>query len=111
MSTPQPVHVQITGSATTFYTAWVGTVPLPSRAMLVSLDLTNTNATDSVVDVWYENAAGSTLRYFAKSLTVPAGGTASYRGMQSIDTVSDKFRAQCTSGTSVDAVGTVIENA
>ncbi len=79
--------------------------------MLVSLDLTNTNATDSVVDVWHENAAGSTLRYFAKGITVPANGTASWRGMVTIDTVSEKWRAQCTTGTSVDAVGTVVENA
>lgn len=79
--------------------------------MLISLDLTNTNATDSIVDVWYENAAGSTLRYLAKSMTVPANSTASWRGMHVIDTISDKWRAQVTTGTSVDALGSVVENA
>jgi len=77
--------------------------------MLVSLDLTNTTSNDITVDVWWESADGLTVRYFGKSISVPAGGAASYRGIVTLSNVSEKIRA-LASLAGVQAVGTVMES-
>lgn len=108
MTTPQPINVAILGTATTLYTAFIGGGA--TRAMLVSLNLANTTVSDITVNVWYENAAGSTLVYLDKPITVPALGSAWWKGMAVINTISDKWRAQA-SAVGVDCTGTVMENA
>jgi len=106
-STPQTINAAVLASATDLYTAFVGAA---TRAMLVSLDLCNTTTSDVTIDVWYEASGGGTLRYFAKTFTVPAHGSITWRGMQVINAAGDKWRAQA-SATGVDALGAVIENA
>src|SRR3989304_10344602 len=99
-STPQPIKAAILTSATTLYTAFVG----GTRAMLVSLDLCNTTTADITVDCWvYDDSAAATF-YFADDLVVPAKGTASWRGMITLDGTSDLIRAQA-SATGVNANG------
>jgi hypothetical protein len=107
-TTPQPIHAAILTSNTTLYTAFVGGGA--TRAMLVFLILTNTTSADITVDVFWENAAGSTTRLIADDINVPAKGTETFRGIVSIDTSSEKIRA-IASAVGVDAVGTVMENA
>ena len=105
-STPNPIKAAVAVSNTTLYTAFVGAA---TRAMLVALDFCNTTAADITIDVFFENAAASVTRYFGKGVVVPANGVASWRGMQVIDTASDKWRA-IASATGVDCTGTVVEN-
>lgn len=107
-STSQPINVAILGSATPLYTAFVEGGA--TRAMLVSLDLTNTTASDITVDLYYLRDSDASKKYFADDLTVPAKGNASFRGMLVIDTVDDSWVA-IASAVGIDAVGAVIENA
>lgn len=106
-TTPQPIEAAIAASATDLYTAFVAGGA--TRAMIVSLDLTNTTAADITVDVWLD-IGGAVTRYLADDLVVPAKGTASWRGMAVLNASSEKLRAQ-GSATGVDAVGAVMENA
>lgn len=107
-SAPVQISAAVLASATTLYTAFVDGGA--TWAILSSLDFCNTGTTDITVDVWYENSGASVTRYFAKTLTVPAKGVASYRGMQTITTSGDKWRA-IASATNVDCTGTVTESA
>lgn len=106
-STPQPIKKAITVAAVTLYTAFVSGA---SRAMLVSLDFANTTTADITIDCWvYDDSAAASF-YFADDLTVPAKGSANWRGMLTLDGASDLIRAQA-SATGVDCNGTVVENA
>jgi len=107
-STPQPIQVAVGVGVTALYTAFVG--GSATRAMLVSLDLTNTTTGDITVDVYWRDAADAVSRYFADDLVVPAKGIASWRGMQTLDAAGEAIKA-IASAAGVDATGTVIENA
>lgn len=105
-TTPQQAMGAILVSATTLYTAFIGSV---TRAILVYLDLANTTAVDVTVNIWWESADGLTKRYIGQySLTVPANGGASWRGIVTLANAGEKIRAQA-SAAGVDAVGTVME--
>lgn len=104
----QPINVAVLGSATTLYTAFVD-AGNATRAMLVSLTFTNTTNADITLDVWYEKGSDASTKYLGKTLTVPALGELEWRGMATIDTSTDMWRAQA-SATGVDCVGTVMEN-
>ena len=108
MATPQQISVAVLASATTLYTGFTGGAA--TRAELCSLDLCNTTTGDLTIDLYYENSGGGTTRYFAKTMTVPALGTISYKGLQTIAATGDKWKA-IASGTGIDATGTVVENA
>ena len=106
MSTvPEPVHLNVPASATTFYTAFTNAA---SRAMLVSMTLTNTTSSDITVDIWYENSGATTLTYLAKTKTVPALGNMTWSGMDVIKSSSDKWRIQA-SATGVDLNAAISE--
>lgn len=105
-STPQPIQVSVLTSATTLYTAFVG--GSATRAMLPSLTLTNTTSASITIDVWIDN--GGVLFYILKTFPIAGLQTLDWTGMQTLDTSTDKFRAQA-SATGIDATGTVIENA
>lgn len=103
---PQQALGAILTTNTTLYTAFVGSA---TRAMLVSLDLTNTSSADITVDVWWESADGLTTRKIADDLSVPAKGSQSWRGIMTFIASSEKLRA-IAAATGVDAVGTVMES-
>lgn len=107
-TTPIPIAVSVLASETDLYTAF--SVVGASAAMLISLDLCNTGSTDITIDVYYKKAADGSKKYFGKTTTVPALGTATWRGMETINTSGDKWCA-IASATNVDATGTVMENA
>lgn len=105
MSTPKPIQCAILASDTTLYTAFVGTA---TWATLVSLDYTNTTVNDITVTTFWESSDGMTTRKLGQSVTVPANGSASWRGMVPLVNASEKIRA-IASATGVDALGTVME--
>lgn len=105
-SISQPIQIAVDDAATTLYTAFVGA---GTRAQLVSLDLTNTTTADITVDVtWVANGGGTTV-YLADDLVVPSKGTASWRGMVTMDEAGDTIQA-VASAHGVDALGTVVES-
>lgn len=109
-STPQQIlNHELGTSEETLYTAFVG--GSATRAMLVSLDVTNKSAAEVTVDIYVENAAGSTEYRFADDLPVPAKSTVSWRGMITLDAASETIKALASAGSAIDIVGTVIENA
>ena len=107
-STPQPINVAVLASNTTLYTAFVAGGA--SRAIVVSMDFTNTTTADITLTVFFENAGVTVTRDFCNTLTVPAKGTLSWRGGFAFDTSSDKLRA-IASAVGIDCVGMVTENA
>jgi hypothetical protein len=106
-TTPQPIQAAIGIAATTLYTAFVAGGA--TRAMMVSLDLTNTTTSDITVDVYWLDDGGANAKYFADDLVVPAKGTASWRGIQVLDAASETIKA-IASAVGVDATGCVLEN-
>lgn len=106
-TTPQPINTSISTSPTTLYQAFVGAV---TRAMLISMDITNIMSQDIQISVWWESADGLTKVYFSPlNMNVPALGTRSYRGALTLSNASEKIRAQSNvSGTY--AIGTVMES-
>lgn len=102
-ASPVGIAIAVGTSATDLYTAGAN-VP----ASLVTLDLTNTTNADIRVDVWKE-LSGPTSVYLGSTITVPAKGNASFRGMDTVVNNGDKWRAQATAA-GVDANGTVLES-
>ena len=105
-STPQPIEAAIGIAATTLYTAFVGAA---TRAMVISIDLTNTTTAQITVDIWVD-IGGAVLRLLADDLPIPPKQTLSWRGMATLNAAGELLRAQA-SAVGVDAVGTVMENA
>lgn len=91
----------VTNSATTLFTASAST------SECNSLDIFNRLAVAIKIDVWHENAAGSTLTYLVKSFTLDAGASFSYRGAIGFDENSSKLRAQSDTATAFDVIGRV----
>ena len=106
-STPQPVSAQIDDAATDLYEAFVEGGA--TRAMVVSLDFTNVTDSDLTLDVWVEG--GGVSRYLCNRLPIPARESAQWRGMVTIKDDTYKLRGLSTVATSVDVLGTVVENA
>lgn len=103
MSTPVAINVAVAASATDLYTAG------SARAQLTTLVLTNTTGSAITIDVWKRNAGNSTSWFIAKTLSVPANGSLSFKGaLVTFSASGEKLRAQA-SGTGIDAVGSIIE--
>lgn len=108
-STFIPINVSVLASETDLYTAF--SVGGATTGTLVTLNLCNTGSTDITIDVYYKKASDSSKKYLAKTLTVPALGTAALnQAGATINTSTDKWCA-IASATNIDAVGTVMENA
>lgn len=103
MSVAKAINVAVLGSATDLYTAGA------ADAQLTGLTLTNTTAGDLTIDVWKRNAGDTTSWFIAKTLTISALSSKSFKGsLVTFENSGEKLRAQA-SGTGIDAVGSVIE--
>ena len=91
----------VTNSATTLYTAGA------SACECNSIDIFNRLTTTIKIDVWHENAAGSTLTYLVKSFSLSPGASFSYRGAIGFDENSSKLRAQSDTASAFDVLGRV----
>jgi hypothetical protein len=107
-STPIPINAEVTNAATTLYTAFV--VGGATFAQLVSLDLQNKTSSEVTIDVWIESA-GAVVRLLADDLPLRPKAHASWRGVAVLATAGQLIRAQASVAVSVDAIGTVVENA
>lgn len=106
-TTPQQIATSLTTGTTSLYTGFIAGGA--SRGMLVSLELTNTSTADITASIWQELSGGTIQAYLCKSMPVPAGGNASWRGMAVVNASGDKIRG-LASTTGVDIVGAVVEN-
>jgi hypothetical protein len=102
----QAVEGAVGTAITTIYIAFVGA---GTRAILVSLHLTNTTAGDITVDAVHENAAGTQTRSFGDDVLVPAKKTVSLSGPVALDATSEKIRLT-GSAAGVEYVGVVVES-
>lgn len=103
-SVMQSISIAIGTSNTTLYDPFVdGT---KERATVIDLELCNTTTADITVDIFIDKA---TDVYLADDLTVPAKGTAHWRGAKTIDDAAHILKA-IASAVGVDCTGTVLES-
>jgi|ERR1051326_1068048 hypothetical protein len=110
-NTPQRIAKLLTTGTDTLYTFPSSG---PTRGVLEFLNLCSLVTGDVTVDIWQLDIDGTTKHYLLKGVTVPGGGVISFTGLVTLDDGSSnqqKIQATCSAGSSVDALGTVIENA
>jgi hypothetical protein len=105
-STPIPINIEVSNTATTLYTAFVGGTT--TSAQLVSLDLQNKTTSEITVDVWV--LVGATVTLLADDMPIRPKGHAAWRGLVPLAD-GDILKAQSSVASSVDALGMVLETA
>lgn len=109
------VNTSAGASASAVYTVPAGAGSTALESIIIGINLSNTSASAVTAQVFLDHLSGSNDSYLVKDVNIPAGTSIELmRGnkivVQNDGTTGDVIRVSCGTGTSLDAIVSVLED-